>query len=60
MPSSLMDDDEQLKTQRVPVMMSVSEVKAVDTWRRGQDDLPSRGEAIRRLVEAGLKALAKP
>ncbi|WP_324504061.1 hypothetical protein [Acidiphilium rubrum] len=55
-----MDDDEQLKTQRVPVMMSVSEVKAVDTWRRGQDDLPSRGEAIRRLVEAGLKALAKP
>jgi hypothetical protein len=31
--------------------------KHLDDWRRKQDDLPSRPEAIRRLVvEAGLKA----
>jgi metal-responsive CopG/Arc/MetJ family transcriptional regulator len=29
--------------------------KEVDAWRRKQDDLPSRAEAIRRLVELGLK-----
>jgi hypothetical protein len=26
----------------------------IDAWRRGQPDLPSRTEAIRRLVELGL------
>jgi hypothetical protein len=30
--------------------------KAIDDWRRKQDDLPGRPEAIRRLVEAGLAA----
>lgn len=44
------------KDQRVPVMMSVSELKRLDAWRRETEDLPSRGEAIRRLIEAGLKA----
>ncbi len=28
----------------------------VDKWRSKQDDKPSRAEAIRRLVELGLKA----
>jgi hypothetical protein len=28
----------------------------VDTWAASQDDLPGRSEAIRRLVEIGLKA----
>ena len=28
----------------------------VDDWREKQDDYPSRAEAIRRLVEIGLKA----
>lgn len=32
---------------------------AIDEWRRKQDDLPSRAEAIRRLVEMGLKAKGK-
>jgi len=27
----------------------------IDDWRRQQPDLPSRAEAIRRLVELGLK-----
>jgi len=33
-----------------------SELKAIDDWRRGEADLPSRTDAIRRLVEAGLAA----
>jgi hypothetical protein len=44
------------KDQRIPVMMSVSEVRSVDAWRRQHEDLPSRGEAIRRLIELGLKS----
>ena len=30
--------------------------RQVDDWRRLQDDLPGRPEAMRRLVEMGLKA----
>jgi hypothetical protein len=31
-------------------------LKQLDVWRKKQDDLPGRPEAIRRLVEIGLKA----
>lgn len=31
-------------------------LEQIDDWRRHQSDLPSRTEAIRRLVELGLKA----
>jgi len=31
-------------------------LKTLDDWRRRQDDLPSRSEAVRRLVEAGAGA----
>jgi hypothetical protein len=31
----------------------------LDSWRREQPDLPSRPEAIRRLVELGLKTKGK-
>jgi hypothetical protein len=31
-------------------------LSAVDDWRSAQDDTPSRPEAIRRLVDLGLKA----
>ena len=48
-----MGDDK--KDQRIPVMMAVDEVGAIDEWRRRQTDLPSRSEAIRRLIELGLK-----
>jgi hypothetical protein len=36
--------------------MRVSEqfIRTIDDWRRKQPDLPSRTEAIRRLVEKGL------
>jgi hypothetical protein len=33
--------------------------KALDDWRRRQGDLPGRPEAIRRLVEIGLKSKPK-
>jgi hypothetical protein len=39
---------------RIPVMMPRSLVERIDAWRREQEDLPSRAEAIRRLVERGL------
>jgi hypothetical protein len=35
------------------------ELKAIDDWRRKQEDLPGRPEAIRRLVELGLKGKVK-
>ena len=50
---------DELKDMRIPVMMAATEVGAIDEWRRKQDDLPSRSEAIRRLVELGLKAKGK-
>jgi len=34
-------------------------LKLIDEWRRKQDDAPTRPEAIRRLVELGLKAKIK-
>jgi hypothetical protein len=41
-----------------PVMVRIQPdmAKALDDWRRKQEDLPNRPEAIRRLVELGLKA----
>lgn len=30
-------------------------LRRIDDWRRSQPELPSRAEAIRRLVELGLK-----
>jgi hypothetical protein len=43
----------------VGVRVQPDMAKLLDDWRRKQDDLPGRPEAIRRLVELGLKAKAK-
>jgi len=40
----------------VPVRLTPEQLAYVDAWRQSQDDLPSRSEAIRRLVEEALKA----
>jgi hypothetical protein len=32
----------------------------IDGWRRAQPDLPSRAEAVRRLVEVALKTFPAP
>lgn len=42
------------KDQRIPIMMSPTEVAKIDEWRGKQAGIPSRAEAIRRLVEKGL------
>jgi hypothetical protein len=50
--------DEQ-KTERVQLLMTPSEVKAVDDWSFDHR-VRGRSEAIRRLIEAGLRAEAAP
>jgi hypothetical protein len=47
------------KQTTLQMRVSANFLKIVDDWRRRQPDLPSRSEAIRRLVEIGLKARAK-
>jgi hypothetical protein len=44
--------------QRIQLVISKGLVREIDEWRRLQPDLPNRSEAIRRLVDAGLKGLA--
>jgi hypothetical protein len=44
------------KMQRFELRMDREEIAQVDDWRRHQADLPSRAEAIRRLIQFGLKA----
>ncbi|MGY3445620.1 hypothetical protein [Bradyrhizobium sp. USDA 4473] len=43
----------------VLVRLQPDMAKKIDDFRRQQDDLPGRPEAIRRLVEIGLRAKAK-
>jgi hypothetical protein len=45
----------------VPVMVRCHRpmLTKIDAWRRGQTDLPSRPEAIRRLIEQALSGKAK-
>ena len=40
--------------ERFEMRVPPSFLKAVDEWRRKQADLPSRSEAIRRMVEQAL------
>ena len=49
------------RAQDRPFQMRVSEafLRTVDEWRRGQIDLPSRAEAIRRMVELASKMKKK-
>src|SRR5262252_2589237 len=47
---------EERKTVRIPVLMTPRELSALDDWAFA-NRVRSRGEAIRRLIEAGIKAL---
>jgi hypothetical protein len=49
------------RAQDRPFQMRVSDsfLRTVDEWRRGQTDLPSRAEAIRRMVELASKIKKK-
>lgn len=44
------------KSFRLNMVIAPSQVAAIDAWRKEQDDLPSRSEAVRRLVNAALAA----
>jgi metal-responsive CopG/Arc/MetJ family transcriptional regulator len=41
---------------KVLIGLNDDQLRKIDGWRREQNDLPSRSEAIRRLVEHGIKA----
>jgi hypothetical protein len=51
--------DEFEMTQQFNLRIPIEFLEAVDNWRRHQEDLPGRSEAIRRLVELGLKVKEK-
>jgi hypothetical protein len=42
-------------SEPVTVRVERQRLAVLDEWRRAQPDLPSRPEAIRRLIELGLK-----
>lgn len=42
------------KSVRLQMVITPSQVRRIDDWRKEQPDLPSRSEAIRRLVDAAL------
>jgi len=42
------------KTERFEMRLETAMIERVDAWRRKQQDLPSRAEAFRRLIELGL------
>ena len=42
------------KTKPFQMRVSPEWLEMIDDWRRTQTDIPSRAEAIRRLVEKGL------
>ncbi|SDP09222.1 hypothetical protein [Phyllobacterium sp. OV277] len=49
---------DQLKDQRIPIMMTPSEVEAIDDWMF-KNRIRSRGEAIRRLCQMAIAVDAK-
>ena len=48
------------KTERFEMRLELEMIELIDDWRRRQSDLPTRAEAMRRLVERGLSAKTKP
>ena len=51
---------EEEQTERFQMRVSPSFLRLIDDWRRKQPDLPSRAEAIRRLVEQAVKPDPRP
>lgn len=44
--------------KRIPFATDEEQLRAIDEWRRQQQDLPSRSEAIRRLIDIALQQAA--
>jgi hypothetical protein len=53
MPRKLDDESE---TERVQIVAPASWIRRIEEWRRAQPKIPSRSDAIRQLVDAGLEA----
>ena len=49
----------QAKTERFEMRLDEELLASVEAWRRGQDESPSRAEAIRQLLEAGLRVKSR-
>ena len=47
------------KSERFEMRVSASFLKMFDDWRKRQPELPSRAEAIRRLITLGMKVKGK-
>ena len=46
----------ELKSSRFIMSVEPSFIARLDKWRRKQEDMPSRAEAVRRLTDLGLSA----
>jgi len=55
---SLMSEESVKPTHRVHIYMSRVQIRAIDAWRGVKEGIPSRAEAIRRLLAIALKAEA--
>lgn len=49
-------NDRTPKTHRLQMVITPEEVEQIDRWRRQQDDLPTRSEAIRRMIQIAIQA----
>ena len=49
-----MMDETQPQNRHLQMRVSDQFLRSLDEWRRGQDDLPSRTDAVRRLVKLGI------
>ncbi len=48
------------KSDRFELRLHPSTLEKIDAWRRASSDIPSRSEAVRRLVEMGLTGSPAP
>jgi metal-responsive CopG/Arc/MetJ family transcriptional regulator len=55
----LPDMDKNLKERRVPVMVSADWIAQIDAWRIRQPGIPTRSEAIRRIVSERIEQEAE-
>src|SRR5258708_35457786 len=50
----------QVLSERFEMRLGQSDLDGLDAWRARQSDVPSRSEAVRRLMEQGLAAEGRP
>jgi hypothetical protein len=54
-PMGTEQTDKLKKESRLEMRVDTSWLKRIDDWRRQQDEIPSRAEALRRLTDIGLR-----